>query len=412
MSHIINNITFPKSIDAKDYAVATTTDDQIIYIPKTVFDKTVKSADNITPKYSWTDDGLPSGAVWYFSDNKIIYGGQKIGQVSVSEEWLKEHTTKNGDIYTLNADADIVQIESGGKYRLPTCDEVKELFSYTSDNKTYATSESKIVNSVLKRQYISSGSTNTDDINSNLYISAVRYPQIYTSAAIALTLNGTTYSLSDSEDDYYDDIISEKITSLKIPSSKYYYILKIYPSLDTSEMTSFSEMFRYQNFRYLYVQHMRNDSCTNVSYFASNCYYLEYLRADNLVTEKCTNAEGFCSNNHSVYSVYVQGWDTSGAPNLNKIFYNCPNLYYIEFGSNWGKETSSNTLDLSISGNNYYSKDTFDSMLTMYDRASAGYTTTYTITLLSNQFPSDYTEDNINNFVEKMAARGYTVEIK
>lgn len=52
MSHIIKNITFPKSIDAEDYAVAATTDDQIIYIPKTIFDKTVESVDNITANYS------------------------------------------------------------------------------------------------------------------------------------------------------------------------------------------------------------------------------------------------------------------------------------------------------------------------------------------------------------------------
>lgn len=409
MSHIIKNITFPKSVDAEDYAVATTTDDQIIYIPKTVFDKTVKSVDNITANYSWEDKDLPSGAVWYFSDNKIIYGGQKIGQASVSEEWLKEHTTKNGNIYTLNADADIVQIESDGKYRLPTCDEVKELFSYASSSKSYATSESvEAADSSLRRRYYYNG-INSLDIDNPLYLAAIYYPQVYVSSdSTTLILNGTQYSLSEG---YNDNITSEKITSLKI-SGGYYYTLKIYPSLDTSEMTSFFRMFSYQHFLVLKVGHMRNDSCTNVSYFSSDCYYLRVLHAENLVTEKCTNAESFCSNNRAIESVYVEGWDTSGAPNLKNIFCNCPRLYRIMFGSNWGKETSSNTLDLSVIGCSNMNSDTFDSMLTMYNRASAGYTTTYTITLLSKQFPTYYTEDNINNFVEKMAARGYTVEIK
>ena len=409
MSHIIKNITFPKSVDAEDYAVATTKNDQIIYIPKTVFDKTVKSVDNITASYSWEDNDLPSGAIWYFSDNKIIYGGQKIGQASVSEEWLKEHTTKDGDIYTLNADADIVQIESGGKYRLPTCNEVKELFSYASYNKDYATSESiEAADSSLRRRYYNNG-INSLDIDNPLYLAAIYYPQVYVdSDSTTLILNGTQYSLSEG---YNDNITSEKITSLKISGGRY-YILKIYPSLDTSEMTSFFGMFRYQDFLVLKATHMRNDSCTNVSYFASDCYYLKALHTENLVTEKCTNAEGFCSNNRAVESVYIQGWDTSGAPNLKNIFCNCPQLYRIQFGSNWGKETSSNTLNLSVIGCSNMSEDTFNSMLTMYNRASAGYTTTYTITLLSNQFPTYYTEDNINNFVEKMAARGYTVEIK
>lgn len=409
MSHIIKNITFPKSVDAEDYAVAATESDQIIYIPKTVFDKTVNSIDNITANYSWEDNDLPSGAIWYFSDNKIIYGGQKIGQASVSEEWLKEHTTKDGNIYTLNADADIVQIESGGKYRLPTCDEVKELFSYASYNKDYATSESvEAADSSLRRRYYNNG-INSLDIDNPLYLAAIYYPQVYVNSdSTTLILNGTQYSLSEG---YNDNITSKKITSLQISGGND-YILKIYPSLDTSEMTSFLGMFRYQDFLVLNVGHMRNDSCTNVSYFSSNCYYLRVLHAENLVTEKCTNAESFCSNNRAVENVYVQGWDTSGAPNLKNIFCNCPQLYRIEFGSNWGKETSSNTLNLSVIGCSNMNSDTFDSMLTMYNRASAGYTTTYTITLLSNQFPTYYTEDNINNFVEKMAARGYTVEIK
>lgn len=409
MSHIIKNIIFPERVDAEDYAVATTENDQIIYIPKTVFDKTVKSVDNITANYSWEDNDLPSGAIWYFSDNKIIYGGQKIGQASVSEEWLKEHTTKDGDIYTLNADADIVQIESGGKYRLPTCDEVKELFSYASYNKDYATSESiEAADSSLRRRYYNNG-INSLDINNPLYLAAIYYPQVYVySGSPTLILNGTQYSLSEG---YNDNITSEKITSLEISGGRY-YTLKIYPSLDTSEMTSFFGMFSYQNFIVLNVGRMRNDSCTNVSYFSSNCSSLQVLHAENLVTEKCTNAECFCFNNRAIENVHVQGWDTSGAPNLKDIFRNCPQLYRIMFGSNWGKETSSNTLDLSVVGNSNMNEDTFNSMLTMYNRASAGYTTTYTITLLSNQFPTYYTEDNINNFVEKMAARGYTVEIK
>lgn len=157
---------------------------------------------------------------------------------------------------------------------------------------------------------------------------------------------------------------------------------------------------------------MRNDSCTNVSYFSSNCSYLRVLYAENLVTEKCTNAECFCFNNSAIDSVYVQSWDTSGASNLKDIFRNCPNLHRIKFGSNWGKEASSNTLDLSVILCSNMNEDTFTSMLTMYNRASAGYTTTYTITLSSDQFPTYYTEDDKNNFVEKMAARGYTVEIK
>lgn len=106
----------------------------------------------------------------------------------------------------------------------------------------------------------------------------------------------------------------------------------------------------------------------------------------------------------------VTSFDTSQVTDMSSMFSNCTSLTNLLFGAKWGTQTSTAanalTLDLSTIGSSKSYKltdETYNSMLTMYDRASNGLTT---MTIKFN------TKHNLpDGFAEKMSALGYTITL-
>lgn len=101
----------------------------------------------------------------------------------------------------------------------------------------------------------------------------------------------------------------------------------------------------------------------------------------------------------------VSNFELPNLYNMDGIFGQCTQLTNIIFGEGWGKPIQAVSLNLSECGSSKSYKltdDTYNSMLTMYDRTANGLTTTYTIKFS--------TKHNIpDGFVESMTAKGYTI---
>ena len=136
----------------------------------------------------------------------------------------------------------------------------------------------------------------------------------------------------------------------------------------------------------------------------------ETLNLTNFVTSNVTNMQGMFSNCRSLTSLDVSNFDTSKVTDIRYMFFNCSSLTNLIFGSKWGTQTSTAanalTLDLSTIGSSKSYKltdETYNSMLTMYDRASNGLTT------MTIKFS---TKHNLpDGFAEKMSALGYTITL-
>ena len=160
--------------------------------------------------------------------------------------------------------------------------------------------------------------------------------------------------------------------------------------LNTSKFTSMANMFYYCNAPELDVSEFNTSQVTNMSYMFYGCGYLLSLDVSGWDTSKVTNMIYMFNRCSSLTSLDLSGWDTSKVTSMEYMFLNCKSLSSIKFGPGWGKQTSTEanalTLDLSVcnSNNSYqFSDETWSSMLTMYDRATAGLTN-MTITLNSS----------------------------
>ncbi len=146
----------------------------------------------------------------------------------------------------------------------------------------------------------------------------------------------------------------------------------------------------------------------NMTYMFSNGYALTSLDVSGWDTSSVTTMNNMFYGCYALTSLDVSGWDTSKVVNMNNMFYGCRKIASLKFGSGWGKQTSTEanalTLDLStLNSNGSYklSDETWASMLTMHDRATAGLTA-MTIKIKS-------TANIPSGWEEQMAARGYTI---
>ena len=135
-------------------------------------------------------------------------------------------------------------------------------------------------------------------------------------------------------------------------------------------------------------------------------------------TSKVTNMYSMFSQSTWIEKLDLSTWDTSSITECRSMFYACNRCYEILFGPGWGKQTSTaeSALTISFYGTSKYynvgqeaatpyalSDKTWESMLTMYDRASAG---------LPNMTIKLHSKHNIpDGWKEKMTARGYTIVI-
>ena len=208
-------------------------------------------------------------------------------------------------------------------------------------------------------------------------------------------------------------------------------------NFDTSKVTNMFMMFyNCTSLTSLDVSNFDTSKVTNMGTMFSNCSSLTSLDVSNFDTSKATYVDHMFNNCSSLTSLDVSNFDTSEATTMYYMFYNCTSLTSLDlshfntskvtsmssmfsscasltnliFGSKWGTQTSTEanalTLDLSYLGSSKSYKltdDTYNSMLTMYDRASNGLATMTIKFSKKHNLP--------DGFAEKMSALGYTITL-
>ena len=122
-------------------------------------------------------------------------------------------------------------------------------------------------------------------------------------------------------------------------------------------------------------------------------------------TSKVTNMSSMFNNCNNLNNLDIQDFDGTCVTSMYNMFSGCTSLTDITFGEGFGKAKASGlTLDLSTCGSNksyVLTDNTYNSMLTMYDRATNGLRT---MTIKFN------TKHNLpDGFVAAMTTRGYTI---
>lgn len=202
---------------------------------------------------------------------------------------------------------------------------------------------------------------------------------------------------------------------------------------DTSKVTNMSNMFRdcssliqldqnfntsslrVMNYMFCNVSKLQNidvsnwdvSNCTALTGIFYNCFKLDKIDLSKWNTKSATSLETLLYTCRDITTVNVSNFDLTHVSNIINIFTNDILLSDITFGEGCGKNTATLTLDLlTIAGRNNYklSDNTYESMLTMYDRITNNLTNPFTIKFNSRH--------NIpEGWIDKMTARGYTISI-
>ena len=155
-------------------------------------------------------------------------------------------------------------------------------------------------------------------------------------------------------------------------------------NLDVSNMTSMDSTFRFDtSLAYLEIGNWNTERVTSFQNTFENCSSLKTLNLSSFSTKSVLSSRGF-----------------------DDMFKGCSNLTTLVFGPKWGTQKTVCTIDLSTIGssNNYELNDlTYSSMLTMYDRKTAGYSNMTIKLSKSHNIPDGWT-DSMNN-------RGYTITL-
>ena len=214
-------------------------------------------------------------------------------------------------------------------------------------------------------------------------------------------------------------------------------------SWDVSSVISMHQMFSYCNIKYLDLSNWNTYNMSDMFCMFFNCNKLEYLDVSNWNMSNVEDANSMFSNCNSLKSLDLSTWDFkikcnkfsidrmfSGCKSLKSLnvskfdlsnfndqdiygkndldlFGECYNLTDIRFGPGWGK---SNVSDINLflwdcgKDKGYMlSDETYESMLTMYDRKKAG----LDIMKISFRKPHNIPK----GWLEKMEERGYKIKI-
>ena len=179
----------------------------------------------------------------------------------------------------------------------------------------------------------------------------------------------------------------------------------------TSNVTNMQGMFSScRSLTSLDVSNFDTSKVTDMNSMFSYCYTLTSLDVSGWNTSKVTTMSYMFYGCQSLTSLDVSNFDTSKVTDMRSMFSYCYTLTNLIFGSKWGTQTSTEanalTLDLSTIGSSKSYKltdETYNSMLTMYDRASNGLTTMTIKFSKSHNLP--------DGFAEKMSALGYTITL-
>ena len=182
-------------------------------------------------------------------------------------------------------------------------------------------------------------------------------------------------------------------------------------SFDTSNVTDMTNMFyNCSSLTSLDVSGWNTSKVTSFSWIFFGCASLTSLNVSKWNTSEAQSFNRMFEGCSSLTSLNMSSFDTSKVTDMGSMFYGCTSLTNLLFGSKWGTQTSTaaNALTLGLStlgsSKSYKLTDaTYTSMLTMYDRASAGLTT------MTIKFS---TKHNLpDGFAEKMSALGYTIQL-
>lgn len=227
---------------------------------------------------------------------------------------------------------------------------------------------------------------------------------------------------------------TSNVTSMDSTFNRCHNLTRLYlRGWDTSKVTNMNYMFRDSSSLAYLDQNFDTSNVKVMNYMFCNESLLKNIDVSNWDVSNCTSLEGIFYNCHALTKLDLSKWNTKSAKNLEALLYNCNNittvnvsnfdlthvtniirifdgdslLSDITFGEGWGKNTAALTLDLSViatKANYKLSDNTYNSMLTMYDRIANNLTNTFTI-----KFSSKH---NIpEGWIDKMTARGYTISI-
>ena len=193
---------------------------------------------------------------------------------------------------------------------------------------------------------------------------------------------------------------------------KYFYYKRVdnaeIENLDTSNVTNMGRMFESTKFNNTSVD-LSNWDVSNVkdmnSMFGwSNIEYLDLSSWDVSNVKDISSMFDTCT--HLEY-LDMSGWDTSNICTVGTVytFSACYALSDIRFGPGWFK--SKNMKNLILGGcnqDNLYklSDETYESMLTMYNRKKAGFENATLWMNRANNIP--------DGWIEKMEERGYIID--
>ena len=153
------------------------------------------------------------------------------------------------------------------------------------------------------------------------------------------------------------------------------------------------------------VSNWDTSKATTLQYLFCDCRALQSIDVSNWVTNNVTSMQKAFNNCQSLTSLDLHNWDTSSATDVYAMFSGCTSLTDITFGEGFGKAKASGlTLDLSTCGSSksyVLTDNTYNSMLTMYDRATNGLPTMTIKFNAKHNLP--------DGFVAAMTARGYTI---
>ena len=207
------------------------------------------------------------------------------------------------------------------------------------------------------------------------------------------------------------DFDFSKVTSMWIFTYVIPLLTKLDVShLDTSKINNMNSSFRNLGVKKLDLSHFNTSKVTNMFAMIFDCTSLTSLDVSNFDTSKVANMQSMFNRCSSLASLDVSNFDTKNVTSMLSMFSSCASLTNLIFGSKWGTQTSTAanalTLDLSTCGSSKSYKltdDTYNSMLTMYDRASNGLTTMTIKFSKKHNLP--------DGFAEKMSALGYTITL-
>ena len=151
-------------------------------------------------------------------------------------------------------------------------------------------------------------------------------------------------------------------------------------SWDTSKVTTMESMFNVCiSISYLDISNFDTNNVTTLRYMFNSGTSLESLDLSHFQTSKVTTMENMFSVCRRLTDLDLSSFDLTNVTNMNNMFWNCTALISLKL-PDLGHNEKCNKLDLS-----YSSKLTKDSILFLFnnafDRATAGYTTAFTITL-------------------------------